>query len=66
MTKPEKNSIIKWASTLTDEELEEEYYRASWDALGSQAEAMYERSWDRQDIIERAKYEKWLCQKADL
>ena len=66
MTKSEKNSIIKWAKTLTDEELEEEYYRASWDTLGSQAEEMYERGWDRQDIIEREKFEKWLMQKADL
>ena len=66
MTKSEKNSIIKWAKTLTDEELEEEYYRASWDTLGSQAELMYEQGWDMQDIIEREKYEKWLSQKADL
>ena len=66
MTKSEKNNIIKWASTLTDEELEEEYYSASCDTLGSQAEAMYERGWDMQDIIEREKYEKWLGQKADL
>ena len=66
MTKSKKNNIIKWANTLTDEELEEEYYRASWDTLGSQAEAMYERGWDMQDIIEREKYEKWLGQKADL
>ena len=34
MTKSEKNSIIKWANTLTDEELEEEYYRAVYDTLG--------------------------------
>ena len=27
---------------------------------------MYERGWDRQDVIEREKYEKWLGQKADL
>lgn len=66
MTKSEKNSIIKWAKTLTDDELEEEYYQASWDTLGSQAEEMYERGWDMQDIIEREKYEKWLGQKADL
>lgn len=66
MTKSEKNSIIKWAKTLTDDELEKEYYRASLDTLGSQAEAMYEQGWDMQDIIEREKYEKWLGQKADL
>lgn len=66
MTKSEKNSIIKWAKTLTDDELEKEYYRASLDTLGSQAEAMYERGWDMQDIIEREKFEKWLMRKADL
>lgn len=66
MTKSEKNSIIKWAKTLTDDELEKEYYRASLDTLDSQAEVMYEQGWDMQDIIEREKYEKWMCQKADL
>lgn len=66
MTKSEKNRIIKWANALTDKELEKEYYHAAFDTLGSQAEEMYERGWDRQDVIEREKYEKWLGQKADL
>lgn len=66
MTKLERNQIIKWANTLTDDELESEYYRAAWDTLGSEAEEMYERGWDMQDIIEREKYEDWLCQKADI
>ena len=66
MTKSEKNQIIKWASTLTDDELEKEYYNAVFDTLGSQAEEMYERGWDMQDIIEREKYENWLDQKSDL
>ena len=66
MTKSEKHEIIKWANTLTDEELEEEYYDAVFETLGSQAEEMYERGWDMQDVIEREKYEKWLGQKCDL
>ena len=66
MTKSERNQIIKWANTLTDDELEKEYYDAVFDTLGSQAEEMYERGWDIQDVIEREKYEKWLDQKADL
>lgn len=66
MTKSERNRIIKWASTLTNEELEKEYYNAVFDTLGSQAEEMYERGWDTQDIIEREKHEKWLCQEADI
>ena len=66
MTKSEKNNIIKWANTLTDDELKAEYYDAAFDTLGSQAEEMYERGWDMQDIIEREKYEKWLGQRADI
>lgn len=66
MTKKERNDIIKWASTLTNEELEKEYYDAVFDTLGSEAEEMYERGWDMQDVIEREKHEKWLCQKSDL
>ena len=66
MTKSEKNKIIKWTNILTDEELEKEYYDAVFDTLGSQAEEMYERGWDMQDIIEREKYEKYLGQRADL
>ena len=66
MTKSERTQIIKWVNTLTEEELEKENYRTSWDTLGSQAEAMYEQGWDMQDVIEREKFEKWLGQKADI
>lgn len=66
MTKSEKNKIIKWANTLTDDELEKEYYRAVQDTLGSEAEEMYERGYDMQDVIDREKYEDWLDQKCDL
>ena len=66
MTKSEKNKIIKWTNTLTDKELEKEYYDTVFDTLGSQAEAMYEQGWDMQDVIEREKYEKYLSQRADL
>ena len=66
MTESEKNEIIAWANTLTDEELEEEYYDAVFETLVSQAEEMYEQGWDMQDIIEREEYEKHLGQIADL
>ena len=66
MTKSERNQIIKWANTLSDEELKDEYYDAVFDCLGSQAEEMYERGWDMQDIREREKYEKWLDQRSDV
>ena len=66
MTKSERNKIIKWANTLTNEELEKEYYDAVMDSLGSETEEMYELGWDMRDILEREKYEKWLCKKASL
>lgn len=66
MTKSDRNQIIKWANTLTDEQLEKEYYDSVTDCLGSQAEEMYERGWDMQDIIEREKFEDFLCQQSDL
>lgn len=66
MTKSERNQIIKWANTLTDEELENEYYDSIFDCLGSQTEEMYERGYDIQDIIEREKFEDFLCQQSDL
>ena len=66
MTKSERNQIIKWANTLTDEELENETYRVIHDTLGSECEDMYELGWDIQDILEREKYEKWLRKKAIL
>lgn len=66
MTKSERNQIIKWVNTLTDKELEKEYYHAVYDTLGSQAEEMYEQGWDMQDVIEREQYEEWLSQKCDI
>ena len=66
MTKKQRNEIIKWANTLTDEQLEGEYYDAVYDSLGSQTEEMYELGYDIQDIIEREEYEDYLDQKSDL
>ena len=66
MTKTERNQIIQWANNLTNDELESEYYKAAWDCLGSEAEEMYERGWDMQDILGREKYEKWLREKSTL
>ena len=66
MTKTERNQIIQWANTLTNEELEKEYYNAVWDTIGSEAEIMYERGYDMQDVLECEKFEKWLGEKSDL
>ena len=61
MKKSEKNAIIKWAKTLTNEQLEKEYYDSVFDSLGSQVEIMYELGYDMVDIIEREKHERFIC-----
>ena len=66
MKKAEKNAILKWAETLTNEELEDEYYDSVFDSLGSQTERMYELGYDISDIEDREKHEKWLCEKSDV
>ena len=66
MKKSERIAIIKWAETLTDEELEKEYYESAFDSLGSQTEEMYELGYDMRDIQEREKHEKFLSQKSGL
>lgn len=62
----EKNNLIKWANTLSDKELKDEYYDAAYDSLGSQTDKMYELGYDMRDIEEREEYEKYLCEKADI
>lgn len=62
----EKNSLIKWTNTLSDKELEDEYYAAVYDSLGSQTDEMYELGYDMRDIEEQEEYEKYLCEKADI
>lgn len=60
MNKREYAKLKKQTYTLSDEQLKKEYYDALYDSLGSQTEEMYERGYDRIDIIEREKYERWL------
>ena len=66
MTKLEKNSIIEWAKALTNDELKKECYKAIYKTIDSQIEEMRERGCSKQDIIEREKYENYLCQKSIL
>lgn len=60
MNKREYSKLKKWTDTLSDEQLKKEYYDALYDSLGSQTEEMYELGYDRVDILEREKHEKWL------
>lgn len=66
MRKSEIDFILEWAKTLTDEELENEYYKSVLECLGSETEEMYERGYDLRDIEERDKFEKYLCEKSDI
>lgn len=66
MNKREFVKLKKWTDTLTDEQLEKEYYDAMFDSLGSQTEEMYERGYDIADILEREKHEKWLSIRSDM
>ena len=66
MKQPEKSTLLNWANQLSDQELEEAYYEAVLDSLGSEAEEMYERGYDLPDIREQEQYEKYKREKADL
>ena len=63
MTQKERNAFVKWVKGLSDAELENEYYDAVYDSLGSQTEAMYELGYDMSDIREQETFEKFLREK---
>lgn len=66
MKPKERNSLVKWANTLSNKELKDKYYAAVYDSLGSQTDEMYELGYDMRDIEEQEEYEKYLCEKADI
>lgn len=66
MTRTEKDHFTKWASKLSNDELEKAYYDAVSDTLGSEAEEMYERGYDIVDCYEREKYERDLVVKSNI
>lgn len=62
----EKNALISHYNSLSDEELEKEYYDSVFDCLGSDVDEMYERGYCIEDILERESYEKYLSEKCDI
>ena len=66
MKKSERNKILKWADSLSNEELEIEYYDSVLDSLGSLSEEMYDLGYDIRDIQEREKHEIFLLQRSNL
>ena len=59
MKKKDKQVIIDYANSLSDDELEKEYYNCVLSCLGSECERMYELGYDIIDILEREKFEKF-------
>lgn len=66
MKRREKIQLTKWAGELSDKELEDAYYDAVYDCLGSKMGKMYELGYDPIDIAEQERYEKYLSEKADV
>lgn len=61
-----KKDIQKWASTLSDAQLEQEYYDTVFQCLGSEAERMYEAGWDLRDVQEQLDLEECTSVKANI
>lgn len=66
MKRKERIHLTKWADELSDKDLEDAYYDAVYDCLGSKTEKMYELGYDPIDIAEQEKCEKYLSEKADV
>ncbi len=66
MTRKERNNIINWANTLSDDDLKKQYYDCADGCLGTLTDKMYELGYDMSDIVERQEYEEFMRQKADL
>lgn len=66
LTKKETTEILCWCATLTDEELKKEYYRLSYESLGTETDRMYELGYDIAAIKEQEYWERYTSLKSDL
>lgn len=66
MKRRERIQLTKWANELSDKDLEDAYYDAVYDCLGSKTKKMYELGYDPIDIAEQERYESILAKKADV
>lgn len=64
--KKRKNTVDQMGDELSDKDLEDAYYDAVYDCLGSKTEKMYELGYDPIDIAEQEKCEKYLSEKANV
>ncbi len=66
MLKKDKQAIYEWVAGLSDEKLKDAYFESMDKTLGSQAEEMYNRGYEIEDVRERAKLEKYLSEEYNL
>lgn len=66
MTNKVRKEIIAWTDTLSDEQLEKEYYDYAYKSLGTQTERMYDLGYDMADIKEQEEYEKEIDEISDI
>ena len=66
MIKKDKQAIYEWVAGLSDEKLKDAYLESMDKTLGSQAEEMYNRGYELEDVRERAKLEKYLSEECHL
>lgn len=62
MRKKEKESILKYISTLSDAELKDETWKKIYDTLGTNVDTMIEQDYSIEDIRERERYENYLSE----
>ena len=63
MKRRERIQLIKWADELSDKDLEDAYYDAVYDCLGSETEKMYELGYDPIDIQNKKNVKSILAKK---
>ena len=61
-----RKEIIVWVDTLSDEQLENEYYNHVYKSLGTRTEKMYDLGYDMADIKEQEEYEKEIEEISDI
>ena len=66
MKKKDKQAIIDYANSLSDDELEQEYYNCALSCLGSESERMYELGFDIIDILEQEKLERYNSERCHI
>ena len=66
MKKADRERLRAEYSLLSDDELEDAYYKLTFECLGSLAECMLERGCTEQDYLDQVEYENFICDEADL